>query len=1133
MKHYILLLIAVFSVQFSFSQAWHFVGGSAGYNATEVDLEIGMYGTLYMATIDPDNSNKVTVRRFNTDTQSWQIVGAAGIGMPNAFELQLITTADNKPAFAAKCMRTAGSTTYESFEIYEWNGTAWADRNIFGYAMTEHTYDISLCSNSTGTLFFTFFTNDVQANNGYPVEYPDYEEGFVTVNITSAAQIADVQGTESDYFLTRMSTVAAAGNDVRRAYSYDGLGSGSSYAYVSGSYWDNTGITEAVQIKIGRGPGSSNYSIMGRTNTTGNKLYYKAFNGATPGTEVLIPTSSAATDFDFDTYNDDAYVFYRSSTTCYFKKITGSMSPVVSNISSGTGLAPANATSLAAEKYYGINVIAYISSGKCYVKESNEVSDIDDHDVITMCESTPVTNWLLYFVDSNYDLSNNTLQCTSTNTAVIPNSAITTFGTYPGNFNVTISTTNDVSSPTIVDLKCVLIEDGIRVDSVLVPVTVNPKPSINFTLPSTVCENAPPVNLANGVTPAGGTWFGTGVQGNYFNPSFNPISTATGVNLLYNKTNAFGCSASQVFNITVVPAPVLNISVINADCNENNGAASLSISEGMSPYTVYWSNGSSQNLVNQLPAGPYYVTVTDGNNCTVNKAVMVGSNGVSLTATTTDVLCNGLATGGINVTVAGGTGTLTYEWSNGATTQDLSNIAAGSYEVVVTDEEGCVASGSYTVAQPAPLIAGDIAINASSCGNDDGAAYLTIQGGTAPYTYAWSDENGPLGSSSDALEDVFAGAYVSEVTDDNGCTFTTNVLISDEDGPLIAIDTVITSSCSDDGEIRVINVTGASLDYEWSNGETTEDLTDLAPGTYILETSNGDGCITMLSAVVGSTPPENVEICLITVDTLNNTNLVVWEKPVTNAIDHFNIYRETSQAGVYQLAGSVDYADESIYTDPVASPSVRSWRYKISAVDDCGTESQLSAHHKTIHLTVNSGLPGNINLIWDSYEGFVYPEFVIKRHTDADGWTTIQTMPTNLFSYTDTPPTTDGLTYIVTIETPETCTSTKSLAQDFNSSRSNKDVRFSTGGNTNNLQELLSGSMKMYPNPSGGEVSFENNAGVNVKVTVIDATARAVKQFELSGGVTRKDFSGLSDGLYQVIYEYEAIRVTDKLTIQH
>ena len=126
----------------------------------------------------------------------------------------------------------------------------------------------------------------------------------------------------------------------------------------------------------------------------------------------------------------------------------------------------------------------------------------------------------------------------------------------------------------------------------------------------------------------------------------------------------------------------------------------------------------------------------------------------------------------------------------------------------------------------------------------------------------------------------------------------------------------------------------------------------------------------------------------------------------------------------YLLVDTVHYASMSEFTDLVANPFVRSWRYKISAVDMCGNESPLSDLHKTIHLTVNQGMSGSYNLIWDDYEGFPYYTFYVNRHTNALGWVILDSLPNTLHSFTNTPPSQGGLKYLVTVKSPNDCVPT-------------------------------------------------------------------------------------------------------------
>src|SRR6185436_17460578 len=133
-------------------------------------------------------------------------------------------------------------------------------------------------------------------------------------------------------------------------------------------------------------------------------------------------------------------------------------------------------------------------------------------------------------------------------------------------------------------------------------------------------------------------------------------------------------------------------------------------SGGTTPYTYNWSNGSvSQDLTN-VPAGNYSVIVTDANGCTISTSgVTITQPAAALASTNShvNVLCRNNTTGSINITVTGGTAPYSYDWSNGANTEDISNISAGSYTVTITDNNGCTsASAAITVTQPAAILAG-------------------------------------------------------------------------------------------------------------------------------------------------------------------------------------------------------------------------------------------------------------------------------------------------------------------------------------------------------------------------------------------------------------------------------------------
>ncbi|MES2556725.1 MAG: T9SS type A sorting domain-containing protein [Bacteroidota bacterium] len=1126
MKQFVFLIAFLSCVTIGNAQSWNFVGSSVGYNASEVDIEISQTGQLYMAYIDLDNSSKITVRKWVNN--AWQLVGTAGQGTANAFDIQLVIVNDDFPVVSAKCMYSS----YEILEIYKWSGAAWQFQGIGDPMWTYHADDYSLRANTAGQIMITY-------NN----RTNTYTLGLITINLSTLAQLGAGAAGDLDQgnFGNAVTSWAGTNNNVTVVHEENDIGDYLPFDQFDGSSWNGytlSGIDGATKMKAEKGMNTNNLCTVWKNADATPQLNFRAFNGASFGTEFTLQSSTLLADFDFDTQNDNAFVFYRSSTTCYFKQLTGTMAPSSTTITSGTTLAPTDATSMAAETYYGVHVIAYVSAGKCLVKEYNQNANIEDYDNLSMCEGTSFNNggdYVVVCLDPNFAHTNMTMTCTSQNTAVLPQSAISI---YPSADNLlwylTISTTNDVVTPTIVDLEWILFENGVQVGSLFIPLTINPSPNIQFVFPNaTVCENLSPVSLVNKVVPQGGTWSGPGVQNNILYPGYSPVSSPTDITLSYTKTNIYGCTAASTVDVTIVPTPVLNVTTIDADCNSTNGGAAVTITEGLSPYDIYWSSGSTQSSVTNLPSGQYFLSVTDDNGCLSTQSVLIGTDGITQTSALTNVSCAGETDGGIDLTVTGAVGALTYEWSNGATTQDLTNIAAGPYEVSVTDQDGCVSTSSYVVTEPQAIIVNSLTTTLASCSTSNGTASIQFVGGTQPYTYSWFDDQGTnLNVSTGTLLNAAAGMYTSVVTDAHGCSLSTTVMVSNANGPVIAIDTIIPSSCANDGSIELVNVANNAQTFLWSNGAITQNISGLAPGLYVVEATGTNGCTTMLSAQVEAALPEAVDICLVTVDTNTNTNLVVWEKPIVQgAIESFNIYRETSQAGLYQLIGNVPYADESIYNDLVASPSVRSWRYKISSVDACGVESEISENHKTIHLVINLGLGDDINLSWDSYEGFAFPEFVIKRHTDADSWTTVAQMPTTLFSYTDTPPTTDGLVYLVTVAPPATCTSTKSLNQDFNSARSNKDNRLQTADAS--LDELLAANMQVYPNPTNGEITLENSTSQTVTASLYDASGRLLTTISVPSGTMQTDVSFLDSGMYQLVFTTGQARTSQKLSVTH
>ncbi|MEO9533829.1 MAG: T9SS type A sorting domain-containing protein [Crocinitomicaceae bacterium] len=633
-------------------------------------------------------------------------------------------------------------------------------------------------------------------------------------------------------------------------------------------------------------------------------------------------------------------------------------------------------------------------------------------------------------------------------------------------------------------------------------------PTVDAGTDITICEGEPVVLTAVNSENALITWDNGILNGHTFYPTNTTTYTVI--------ASSSGCTASDQVTVTVNAMPDIVLTVNPVTCGQLDGSVSSSISNGTAPYDIYWSNGTTGTSINDLFPALYYINVTDANNCFAMEVATVSTTAITVSGSTTDNLCPGDENGAIDLTVAG-SGPFTYSWSNGAITEDISGLASGQYEVMITDGNGCQASASFIISSPNSIYGELISTNAT-CGVSDGAISSTILGGTPTYNYQWKDALGAdiTGETNADLNNYPTGIYRLMVTDANGCSKEFFTGISENNGPIVTVDSLIASSCAADGTINVdVNSAFSIVGYTWNNGATTEDLVNVGSGEYNLTVEDVNGCFGVLTADLPALLPATTDICIVSVDTNTNTNLIVWEKPITDEIAYFTIYRESSIAGMFQFVDNVAYADVSEYNDTIAYPGLRSWRYRLGTVDTCGNESILSDDHKTMHITI-SNAGAVYNIAWDHYEGFSYPTYFIWRHTDADGWVQIDAVPSTITTYTETPPSTAGIDYMVTIQPPSTCTSTLK-ATDYNSSRSNRSTSSALGNPDDDsglsLNQL---DVNVYPNPSEGNFQVMVEGINSYELNVYDISGKLILSSVVNQSVYQLDLNSVQAGSYML-----------------
>jgi len=204
-------------------------------------------------------------------------------------------------------------------------------------------------------------------------------------------------------------------------------------------------------------------------------------------------------------------------------------------------------------------------------------------------------------------------------------------------------------------------------------------------------------------------------------------------------------------------------------------------------------------------------------------------------ATSVNATC-GVSDGSATATTTGGGTTYLWDDASAQTTATAQGLAAGVYNVTITDDIGCEVTTSVAVNNNGGASATVQAIPNSCSDGATGVVNLIISGGSNPYTYNWSN-----GASTESITGLVTGDYTVSITDAAGCmTFETATITAPD---AIAASSSITASTGSDGAIY-LSVTGGTpnYNYSWDNGATTQDISGLAPGTYTVTITDGFGC---------------------------------------------------------------------------------------------------------------------------------------------------------------------------------------------------------------------------------------------------------------------------------------------------
>lgn len=542
-------------------------------------------------------------------------------------------------------------------------------------------------------------------------------------------------------------------------------------------------------------------------------------------------------------------------------------------------------------------------------------------------------------------------------------------------------------------------------------------------------------------------------------------------------TNAAGCSESQSIDITEPDSLYAVFIPLVATCaNTNDGSIVTSGFGGTMPHSYDWDNGASIAFVDDLLPGFYTLTLTDNNNCVfIDSVEVLGPPAIDLTFNTTLETCPGNLDASATVVASGGSGNVnnfTYQWNDnaGQITPTANNLAAGMYEVVVTDSIGCSQIGAVQVGSLSNLQI-DIHTTDLSCnGSGDGLAWVEIIDGSPDYAILWGN-----GSTNDSLTNLQAGFYDVTVLDASGCTISGTATIF-EPGAVTMLINQTDVYCVDDqnGSATVTPFGGiAPHTFQWNDplGQTSETLSNVGVGNYIVTVTDSDGC-----TGTGS------------VDIIATSDLVIGV--TMQAISCFGGSNGSATAAA--LGGTAPYFFEwSNGTTQANNNNLTAGNYTVTVTDSDGC---------TASEAIGIGQPSAL----DCGASVATP---ITSYGGNDGGITAigsgGTPPYNyLWNIGANSQTVFGLqsaTYLVTVTDDNGCTCTSNVALE-NPAKIGDFVWIDT--NENGSQDL-------------GEPGLQ---GVTVTLTGNTSGGTAVNETTTSSFTGAYDFDGLEAGFYQLSF---------------
>jgi hypothetical protein len=658
------------------------------------------------------------------------------------------------------------------------------------------------------------------------------------------------------------------------------------------------------------------------------------------------------------------------------------------------------------------------------------------------------------------------------------------------------------------------------------------------------------------------SYTGTGTENANFNWDFNSgnIISGTGqgdyqinwasfgIKNISLSVEENGCTSeieSKQLNIYQIPTSIFSIPESICDTNQvvvsylGNAAdtayyywdfasANIVSGSGQGDYELYWLTGGIKEIS----------LVVEENGCfsdsTMNQTTVYLTPTPEFTLDTNKLCAIDTVLVSYNGT---GTGNANYSWNFGSG-NIISGTGQGDYQINWTssgiknislsvEKNGCtsiLSSQNVKVYQPNSLFTLDNVVCENQ--NTNIAFYGTASDSA---TFNWDFDGANIVSESNKTYlvnwDNLGVKNISLIINDNGCISSQTIQSLEHNHIPIPTFSVPVKVCYNGiANIEYLGTATSSGTYNWnfSNGSI---LSGTGEGPYEITWDNSgvktvslniieNGCSSETSislSVNQQTQP--ISICMVSVDSSNH-NMIVWEQPIDNPYDSIIIYKETSQSDVYEKIGSHSSSIKTVFIDENSNPAQNSSRYKIAILDTCGYETFQSDYHKTMHLTINSGINGAYNLIWDSYEGFNYSTFNIYRGTSDNNMLKIAEQASNTFTFTDLTPPLGTVYYQLEVVHPNSCniSNLKSRTDYYGSTLSN----IVNSNLINSINSYSFEGIEIYPNPVDERLYIKSNTAAYYDMEILSFDGKL--QLKIQNIVDNReiDISNLKSGFYLI-----------------